>query len=76
MNDNVWTEEQAISQFDDLIARAMSYGPQVITRKGHPLVQVVATDQDDGFGEYLLSSPKLESDQELIPPRTKPSAKR
>jgi antitoxin Phd len=64
MND-VWQVQEAKSRLSELLDRALSVGPQVITRHGRPVARVVAMDSateaaatDDGFLDFLLSAPK------------------
>jgi antitoxin Phd len=72
MND-VWQVQEAKNRFSEVIDRALSQGPQVVTRHGRPVVQVVAVDAavakrpeaDDGFVKYLLEAPKVDG---LEPP--------
>jgi antitoxin Phd len=67
MND-VWQVQEAKNHFSEVIERALRDGPQVVTRHGRPVVQVVAVDPavaktvraDDGFAEYLLDAPKVD----------------
>ncbi|AVO50924.1 type II toxin-antitoxin system Phd/YefM family antitoxin [Melaminivora suipulveris] len=70
----VWQVQQAKNHFSELIERAVSEGPQTITRHGRPVVRVVAVDAttdeaqstgksprvDDGFVEFLLTAPRVE----------------
>jgi antitoxin Phd len=62
----VWQVQDAKNRFSELIDRARSEGPQVVTRHGRPVVQVVAVGgavlarEDDQFAQYLLAMPKVE----------------
>ncbi|HCL86946.1 MAG TPA: type II toxin-antitoxin system Phd/YefM family antitoxin [Comamonadaceae bacterium] len=64
----VWQVQEAKNHFSELIERALSEGPQTITRHGKPVVRVVAVgddmptapSKDDGFVEFLLNAPKIE----------------
>lgn len=68
----VWQVQEAKNHFSEVIERALTEGPQTVTRHGKPVVRVVAvTEQeaaqskkgsfgDDGFLEWLLSAPKIE----------------
>lgn len=68
MND-VWQVQEAKNRFSEVIERALRDGPQVVTRHGRPVVQVVAVDAggraaggpDDGFTQYLLDAPKVDA---------------
>jgi antitoxin Phd len=61
MND-VQQVQEAKNRFSEVIERALRDGPQVVTRHGRPVVQVVAVDAavgaEDGFVQYLLDAPK------------------
>ena len=66
MND-VWQVQEAKNRFSEVIERALREGPQVVTRHGKPVVQVVAVAgeakaarEDDGFAKYLLEAPKVD----------------
>lgn len=67
MND-VWQVQEAKNRFSEVIDRALREGPQVVTRHGKPVVQVVAVDAagaraaraDDGFAQYLLEAPRVD----------------
>ena len=62
----VWQVQQAKNHFSEVIDRALSEGPQTVTRHGKPVVRVVAVEEetqppaDDGFLAFLLSMPKIE----------------
>jgi len=66
---DVWQVQEAKNRFSEVIERALRDGPQVVTRHGKPVVQVVAMDQaavkvareDDGFAQYLLEAPKVDN---------------
>lgn len=72
----IWQVQQAKNHFSEVIDRALSEGPQTVTRHGKPVVRVVAVREeaepraDDGFLEFLLSMPKVEGFAELIGERT------
>jgi prevent-host-death family protein len=65
---DVWQVQEAKNRFSEVIERALTEGPQVVTRHGRPVVQVVAMEAaatkampvDDGFAEYLLHAPKVD----------------
>jgi prevent-host-death family protein len=69
----VWQVQDAKNRFSELIERARSEGPQVVTRHGRPVVQVVAVGgavlarEDDRFTQYLLAMPKVDGLE--TPPR-------
>lgn len=66
----VWQVQEAKNRFSELMERAVSDGPQTVTRHGRAVVRVVAVTPseavvkdaavDDGFVQYLLNSPKVE----------------
>lgn len=68
----VWQVQQAKNHFSEVIDRALSEGPQTVTRHGKPVVRVVAVGdealprKDDGFLAFLLSAPKVEGFAEII----------
>ena len=63
---DVWQVQEAKNRFSEVIERALRDGPQVVTRHGRPVVQVVAMDAgaakavraEDGFAQYLLDAPR------------------
>lgn len=67
MND-VWQVQEAKNRFSEVIERALRDGPQVVTRHGRPVVQVVAMEAaagksalaNEGFARYLLDAPKVD----------------
>lgn len=72
---DVWQVQEAKNRFSEVVERALQDGPQVVTRHGRPVVQVVAIEgaaaaplASDGFAEYLLRAPR--GDAALaVPPR-------
>jgi antitoxin Phd len=65
----VWQVQEAKNRFSELMDRAVSDGPQTVTRHGRAVVRVVAVTPeeaavkppvDDGFVQYLLNSPKVD----------------
>ena len=72
-----WQVQEAKNRFSELIDRAQREGPQTITRHGRVVARVVASHggaitneigavQADGFAQYLLAMPKLESLQSPV----------
>jgi antitoxin Phd len=65
---DVWQVQEAKNRFSEVIERALRDGPQVVTRHGRPVVQVVAVDTAAGkaviasesFARYLLDAPKVD----------------
>lgn len=75
----IWQVQEAKNHFSEVIDRALTEGPQVVTRHGKVVVRVVAADaavgdtttlqSADGFLQYLLAAPKDSgSDDGLVPP--------
>lgn len=80
MTSAVWQVQEAKNRFSEVIACALSDGPQVITRHGRAVIRVVAIDAtpdslqsegDDGFAQYLLSAPKLDMELEAAPRKSR-----
>ncbi|QXL85727.1 type II toxin-antitoxin system Phd/YefM family antitoxin [Comamonas sp. NLF-1-9] len=72
---SVWQVQEAKNHFSEMIDRALSEGPQTVTRHGKPVVRMVAVEQestashgDDGFVDFLLNAPK--ADDFELPERT------
>ncbi len=70
-----WQVHEAKSRFSELIERAQSEGPQVITRHGQDRAVVLSSEAyrrrqaaKPDFKEYLLSGPKVD-DFEIDRPR-------
>lgn len=62
----VWQVQEAKNRFSELVDRAVTDGPQVVTRHGRAVVRVTAVDgaaspsvADDGFAAFLLNAPKV-----------------
>jgi prevent-host-death family protein len=78
MNSQTWTVAQAKAKFSEVIDRAMSEGPQTITRKGRTAVVVVdaqewqrKTKRVGTLAEFFARSPLREGGLKL-PRRTRP----
>lgn len=64
----VWQVQEAKNHFSEVIDRALTEGPQTVTRHGKPVVRVVAVGDaaaaglraNDGFIDFLLSAPTAE----------------
>lgn len=70
----IWQVQEAKNRFSEMIAQALSAGPQIITRHGRPVVRVIAASgvthtsvaggqpahQTDGFAQYLLAMPRAD----------------
>ena len=78
----VWQVQEAKNHFSEVIDRALSEGPQTVTRHGKPVVRVVAVDEEgaepragggtDGFMEFFLSAPRIEGGLPHMPRDTRP----
>lgn len=64
----IWQVQEAKNRFSEVIDKALAEGPQVVTRHGRPVVQIVAMPEatvtkrglsDDGFAAFLLSAPRV-----------------
>jgi len=42
---NSWTEAEAAANFDDLVEKAKTHGPQIVTRDGKPALVVVSIEE-------------------------------
>jgi prevent-host-death family protein len=78
MNAQTWTVAQAKAKFSEVIDRAMSEGPQTVTRKGRTAVIVVdaeewnrKTKRVGTLAEFFARSPLREGGLKL-PRRTRP----
>jgi prevent-host-death family protein len=68
MATDTWTVAQAKAKFSEVIDRAESTGPQVVTRSGRKTVVIVAADEWDrktkrvgNLAEFFAASPLRES---------------
>ena len=64
MNTDTWTVAEAKAKFSEVIDRAQSDGPQVVTRSGRKTVVIVATDEWErktkrvgNLAEFFAASP-------------------
>ena len=64
MRSQIWTVAEAKAKFSEVIERAMSEGPQTITRKGRTAVVVVGaeewqrkTNRVGNLAEFFAASP-------------------
>ena len=78
MNAQTWTVAQAKAKFSEVIDRAMSEGPQTVTRKGRTAVVVVdaeewnrKTKRVGTLADFFAASPLREGGLKL-PRRTRP----
>jgi prevent-host-death family protein len=68
MSSQSWTVAEAKAKFSEIIERAMSEGPQTITRNGHKAAVVVGADEWQrktkrvgNLAEFLAQSPLRDS---------------
>lgn len=68
MSTDTWTVAEAKAKFSEVIDRAESTGPQVVTRSGRKTVVIVAADEWDrktrrvgNLAEFFAVSPLRES---------------
>jgi len=68
MSSQIWTVAEAKAKFSEIIERAMSEGPQIITRNGHQAAVVVGaeewqrkTQRVGNLAEFFAASPLRES---------------
>ena len=64
---STWQVQEAKNRFSEVIARALTDGPQTVTRHGRPVVRVVsvahspaAEKSDGGFARFLLQAPRVD----------------
>ena len=69
MKSRTWTVAKAKAKFSELIERARSRGPQIITRNGHTAAVVVSaeewarkTKRVGNLAEFFAASPLVGSD--------------
>jgi antitoxin Phd len=63
-----WQLQDAKQRFSELVQTALDDGPQMVTRRGHEVVVVVAADEYQrltgktaDFKDFLLAGPDLEA---------------
>lgn len=64
---STWQVQEAKNRFSEMIEKALTVGPQLVTRHGKPVAKLVAVSPreakglgaDDGFALYLLSAPRV-----------------
>jgi prevent-host-death family protein len=76
MNSQIWTVAQAKAKFSEVLDRAMSEGPQTITRKGRTAAVVVGaeewqrkTKRVGTLADFFASSPLRGSGLKLRRPK-------
>lgn len=78
-NASEWAVADAKAHFSEMIARALSQGPQVVTRKGKRTVVVVPvedwerrTRRQGSLAEFFAASPLRGSGLEIERPKERP----
>ena len=74
--DDVWQVQEAKARFGEVIDRALSAGPQTVTRHGKAVVKIVAIADTkeagkDGFAAFLLSMPRIPGGLPEMPRRNR-----
>jgi len=78
MHSNVWQLQEAKAKFSQLVARAVSSGPQVVTRRGVETVVVVSIEKyrqalsSPSPSDFFRKEPffdELQLDRDKSPPR-------
>jgi prevent-host-death family protein len=72
MNTNVWQLQEAKSRFSELVEKAISSGPQFVTRRGERTVVILSVKEYEKWktpSENLLAffqrAPRLEKNSKL-----------
>jgi len=72
MNNNKWQLQDAKNRFSELVNRALSIGPQVVTRRGEDVVVVLSKDEyramqagQSTLVEFFRESPLVGEDLDL-----------
>ena len=69
-----WPLQDAKNKFSEVVERALTEGPQLVTRHGKPAVMVVSVEEHlkgqeaakQNFVDFLLSIPKNGDDEDLF----------
>jgi len=79
MGSQTWTVAEAKAKFSEIVERAMSEGPQTITRNGHTAAVVVGADEWQrktkrigNLAEFFAKSPLRESGLKIRRVRQRP----
>lgn len=79
MSTDIWTVAEAKAKFSEVIDRAHSEGPQVITRSGRKSVVIVAADEWErktrrvgNLAEFFADSPLRGSGVRIKRPKDRP----
>ena len=70
-----WRLRDARDRFSELVEKALTEGPQHVTRRGRPAVVVISEAEYQtlvkprrSLAEYLLSAPKIDIEIERVNP--------
>ncbi|MGK9237038.1 type II toxin-antitoxin system Phd/YefM family antitoxin [Inquilinus limosus] len=70
-----WQLQDAKNRFSEVVEKALTEGPQRVTRRGRPAVVVIAEAEYEklrkpgrSFVEHLLAMPKVEIEFERVNP--------
>ncbi len=79
MGEQTWSVAEAKAKFSEVIDRAMSQGPQTITRKGRTAAVIVGADERQrksarvgNLAEFFAASPLRGSGLRLLRRRSRP----
>lgn len=78
----IWSLQDAKNRFSAVVEAALRQGPQAVTRRGRPVVTVIATAEYEGlrkaatasrpdFRAHLLAIPPADADAEDDVPRAR-----
>jgi prevent-host-death family protein len=75
---DIWTAEEAQTKFSEVLDRALSDGPQTITRNGKPTAVIVSAEEwarvqrpkrEGTLADFFANSPLRESGVEIERPK-------
>jgi prevent-host-death family protein len=79
MGTQIWTVAEAKAKFSEVIDRALTQGPQTITRKGRPTAVIVGAEEWErkstrvgNLAEFLAASPLRGSGLRLPSRKSRP----
>lgn len=72
MTDHIWQLQEAKNRFSELVNRALLEGPQIVSRRGEPVVVVLSKGEyekikqaETGLVEFFRQSPLVGVDLDL-----------
>ena len=72
MKNDIWQLQEAKNRFSELVNRAISVGPQVVTRRGEDVVVILSKDafqamvaKQSNLADFFRSSPLVGLDLQL-----------